>query len=105
MCFVVVVLLVMQPAELLKDFGVCRGVIQNSLIGRLGTVELDGVNARRISNWGGEAYIFLLLMNMTYLKPYILLSQRPRGRMHNILKTLSIVSNGNIERVIGAIYL
>lgn len=61
----------MEPAKLLEDLGMVGVSIKHTLVGVLGTVK-----------------VLLLLMDMTYLEPDILLRQRGRWRVNDVLETL-----------------
>lgn len=87
--FIGVALLVMQPAQLLKYLGVVGGVVQNTLIGSLGAVELDEMSAAESTVHPRiTAHVFLLLMDMTNLEPDVLLGEGARRRVHNVLEAL-----------------
>lgn len=83
-----------QPTQLLQNFGVVGRLIQHPLVRRLGTIELQD-NVRILHGHTKSqtiAYIFLLLMNMSDLEPDVLLGKGPRGRIDNVFKTLKISS-------------
>lgn len=61
----------MEPAKLLKDLGMVGVSVEHTLVGILGTVK-----------------VLLLLMDMAYLEPYILLCQWGRRRVDNVLEAL-----------------
>jgi hypothetical protein len=71
LCIVWVVLLMMQPAQLLQNLGVVGGVVKDPLVGGLGAVK-----------------VFLLLVDMANLKPNVLLRQRAGRRADNVLEAV-----------------
>lgn len=80
----------MQPSQLLENLGVVRRMIEDSLVGSLGTLELFSVLGLIFKGELGRmsAYVFLLLMNMSDLEPNVLLSERSGWRVHNVLEAL-----------------
>lgn len=66
-----VALLVVQPAQLLQDLGMVGVPVQHTLVGILGTVE-----------------VLLLLVDMANLEPDILLGQRRRWGVDDVLEAL-----------------
>lgn len=72
-------LVMVQPAELLENLGVLGVALENTLVGRLGAIKLEGVRSKATkSARGGEAYIFLLLVDMANLEPDVFLGQGAR---------------------------
>lgn len=79
----------MQPAELLQNFRVIRISVKDSSVGSLRGVvlaQMFALDKGQVSISG--TYIFLLLVNMSDLKPDIFLSQWPWRIGHDIFKAL-----------------
>ena len=97
-------LLVMQPAKLLQNLGVIWVSVENPSIRRLCGIVLERGSANNVQFPEGQAYIFLLLVHMPDLEPYVLFGERPGGVGHYVLEAL-IERQQRISRVILPSYL
>ena len=89
MDLVSIALLVMKPAKLLEDLGVTRCVVKNSLISLLGSIKLQECQRQdQTENMISKTDVFLLLVDVADLEPYIVLGKRLRRRCNNISKAL-----------------
>jgi hypothetical protein len=92
LALVSVTLLVVQPSELLEDLRVIGRLVQHALVGSLGTVKLREGQSRHHFQGLEESYIFLLLVDMANLEPYVLLGQGTRRGANDVLEALVHVS-------------
>ena len=79
----------MQPPKLLQDLCVVRVPVKNPPVSRFGGVVLVIKSTYGRIRGDQTAHIFLLLMNMPYLEPDVLLSEGPRRVCHDIFKALN----------------
>jgi hypothetical protein len=79
---------VMEPAQLLQDFGVVRVTVEDAVVSHLRIFKLASVRTRHRGAATANTYVFLLLMNVANLKPDILFRERRRRRVHDVLETL-----------------
>ena len=78
----------MEPAKLLQHFGVVGIRLKHPHICVFGGIVLNpGVNTEPLLR-GARTYVFLLLVNMADLKPYVFLGQRSRRVRDDIAETL-----------------
>ena len=83
--------LVIEPTELLQDFGVIGIVLQYTLVRVLSSVILKWPSARGTSR-GGVTHVFLLLVDVSNLEPDVDLGQRFRRIVQDIAETLQGIS-------------
>ena len=81
-------LLVVKPAQLLKDLGVIGVTFENASVSRLGRVVLRKVSGLPWEVSGVATYVFLLFMHVSDLEPNILLAERLWWVRHYIAEAL-----------------
>lgn len=86
LAIIAVALLVMQPSKLLQNLGVIGIAFKHTHVSCLCIVILHIISIVQMSV--GDTHIFLLLVNMTNLKPDILLGQRIGWKGYDISKAL-----------------
>ena len=82
----------MQPAKLLKDLCMVWISVQHTPVCQFGIVILLFRQRMLFNAKANSAYIFLLLMDVTDLKPNILFCQWGRWNGNNISETLELVN-------------
>lgn len=82
---------VVQPTKLLQNLGVVGVAVEDPVVGSLRILKLsagEGLASQQPARTVQYTYVFLLLMDMADLEPYVLLGQRCRRRVDDVLEAL-----------------
>lgn len=77
-----------KPAELLEDFGVVRVALQHACVRGFGRIVLRQGQRKVMMTKETLAYVFLLLMHMTDLKPDVFFAEWSRRVRHDVAEAL-----------------